>query len=157
MTTVVKVRMPGARRATICLALGIAAAGCAATPAPQTAVPAAPAPASYDGHYEGTVQVTGAASGTNPELCAVNPRMSVDVVGNRFTYSQPHATLAGSSARGLTADTTPVYTATIGRDGSISGVADATNATMAGRVSGTRMSGQIYGLLCYYSFSADRR
>lgn len=72
---------------------------------------------------------------------------SPDVPNNRFSLAVPHPDVA-TSAPALTAGprdrTIPVYNATIRADGTIAGTSDA-GAVMEGRVSGTRMSGQISG------------
>jgi hypothetical protein len=51
--------------------------------------------------------------------------------------------------------TSPVHNAFIAPDGTIKGLSNDTNTTMDGRVAGTRMTGQVNGLLCYYAFTAD--
>jgi hypothetical protein len=119
--------------------------------------PVAPVPAvvSHDGRYEGTVQVTGASMGVNQRDCQTTPRITIDVKDNRFSFAQPHPNVERSTPT-LRDTSTPVYDATIRPDGTIVGISPQTNATMEGRVSGTRMSAQIYGLLCYYQLTADR-
>ena len=57
---------------------------------------------------------------------------------------------------GLRDAATSIYNASIAPDGTIKGLSNETNTVMDGRVSGTRMTGQVYGLLCYYAFAADR-
>jgi hypothetical protein len=145
------------RDAVLCGFLGFAAWGCSG-PAPSKTgalVPSAPT-GTYDGHYEGAVQVTGAASGTSRQQCATDPRISFDVRNGKFVYTQSHPNVAGS-APDLTAQaTTPVYNVTIAPDGFISGNSDVFVGTIAGRVTGSHMVGQINGELCYYSFQADR-
>ena len=135
-------------------AVGTSVSGCV-SPAPQ-AQPAAPAPApSYDGHYEGRVEGTGASVGMSRLDCETDPRFAVEVRGSRFSIVQPHPRVA-TAVPTLRDRTTVVYDAAIRPDGTIVGTSGRTNATMEGRVSGARMSGQIYGLLCYYAFTAER-
>ena len=116
----------------------------------------APAPApSYDGHYEGRVEGTGASVGMSRLDCETDPRFAVEVRGSRFSIVQPHPRVA-TAVPTLRDRTTVVYDAAIRPDGTIVGTSSRTNATMEGRVVGGRMSGRIYGLLCYYAFTAER-
>jgi hypothetical protein len=138
-----------------CIALGLAltASGCASQ-APRSMAPPAAA-ISYDGTYTGTLRVTGASTGGNPSDCANDPRFSVHVTGNQFSFPLPRPPVL--MATPSQSDAAPrVYNASIAPDGTIKGLSTATNTTMDGRVVGTRMTGQIYGLLCYYAFTADR-
>jgi hypothetical protein len=127
-----------------------------AGPAPLAEPPAAPrAAVSYDGRYEGTMRVTGGpGTASNPSLCGTPPRVSIEVRNNRFTLAVPHPDAEATPS--LRDRATPTYDATIRPDGSITGMSNDTGATMDGRVSGTRMNGQVYGLLCYYEFTALR-
>jgi hypothetical protein len=145
-------------RALLCLAVGISVSGCAG-PAPQ-GQPAAGAAArsavvSYDGRYEGAMRVTGSSVNMNRRDCATSPRISIEVKDNRFSLATPHPEAVAATPT-LRDRATPVYDAAIRPDGIIEGISNQTNATMRGRVSGARMSGEIYGLLCYYEFTADR-
>jgi hypothetical protein len=132
--------------AALCVAVVTLAAGCV-SPAPQAqhAAPAAATP-SYDGLYEGRVEVTGASVGMNRRDCETDPRFAVEVRDNRFSIVQPHPRVA-TAVPTLRDSTTVVYDAAIRPDGTIVGLSSRTNATMEGRVVGTRMSGQIHGLL----------
>jgi hypothetical protein len=99
--------------------------------------------------------VTGAAVSMNQSECATDPRFSVNVSGNQFSFPLRHPA-AVKAAPSLRDAATPIYNASIAPDGTIKGLSNDTNTTMDGRVSGTRMTGQVYGLLCYYAFTADR-
>jgi hypothetical protein len=141
-----------------CLIPAILACGCSrpAPPAGTAAVPAVSPAVSYDGHYEGKVAVSGISSGTDPKTCAVEPRLALDVRNNSFVYVQPHPRIAGT-APGLTVEkTTVTYNASIAPDGTISGNSVNYNSTMTGHVTGSHMAGQIGGVLCMYTFTADR-
>ncbi|MBX9700855.1 MAG: hypothetical protein K2X74_15565 [Acetobacteraceae bacterium] len=130
-------------------------AGCAPWAPDPAPPPAAPAPsASFDGRWSATIRSTGSATGVNPEECAPEPRVTVEVRGGRFTYTQrlPRLSRETPSARDLAS---PVYEVTIAADGTMTGTADS-GATLTGRASGGRMDANIYGLLCYYSFTAQR-
>ena len=133
----------------------LGAPGCAG-PAP-TPQPVAPLPAvtTYDGRYAGTVRVTGSAGSMREDDCATPPRLSIELVDGRFSLPVPHPGVA-TTTPSLADRTTPVYEASIAPDGRISGRSNQTNTTLEGQVSGRQISGQIYGLLCYYEFSANR-
>jgi len=144
---------PAMGRIAIFLALGLAASGCA-NQAPQP-MPPPMAAISYDGTYTGTIRVNGAATSMKESDCATEPRFSVNVAGNQFSFPLPHPAVSRSTPS-LREAATPVYNASIGPDGTIKGLSNNTNTPMNGRVSGTRMTGQIDGLLCNYAFTADR-
>ena len=138
----------------IALGLALAASGCAGQ-APRPVAPPAAAARSYDGTYTGTLRVTGASSGMSRRDCATEPRFSVNVAGNRFSFPLPHPA-AAEATPSLRDSATPVYNASIAPDGTIKGFSDDTNTAVEGRVVGAHMSGEVYGLLCYYAFTADR-
>jgi hypothetical protein len=138
------------------MAVGCAVCSCSSPlpPVGQGAT-AAPPPVSYDGHYEGVVQVASAASSTDPRSCATEPHVSFVIRNNRFIYAQQHPKVAGT-APGLTASaTTAVYNAAIAPDGTITGNSG-DGGTMVGQATGGHITGQINGLLCGYTFTADR-
>ena len=110
---------------------------------------------SYDGTYTGTLSVTGAAGSVNSRDCATDPRFSVQVTGNQFSFPLPHPAVVEATPS-LRDAATPIYDASIAPDGTIKGISNSNNTTMDGPVSGIRMTGQVYGLLCYYAFTADR-
>jgi hypothetical protein len=140
-------------RGSIALGLALAASGCASRPPQPVAPPAAAI--SYDGAYTGVLRVTGAATSMNQSDCATDPRFSATVTGNRFSFPLPHPAVVKATPS-LRDAATPVYDASIAPDGTIRGFSNNNNTTMDGRVAGTRMTGQVYGLLCYYAFTADR-
>jgi hypothetical protein len=140
-------------RGSIALGLTVAVSGCANRATQPVAAPAAAI--SYDGTYTGTLRVTGASTSMNQRDCATDPRFSVNVTGNQFSFPLPHPA-AVKAAPSLRDSATPIYNASIAPDGTIKGLSNNTNTAMDGRVAGTRMTGQVYGLLCYYAFTADR-
>jgi hypothetical protein len=140
-------------RGSIALGLALAASGCANQP-PQSMAPPAAA-ISYDGSYTGALRVTGAATSMSQSDCATDPRFSVSVTGNQFSFPLSHPAVVKATPS-LRDAATPTYDASIAPDGTIKGLSNDNNTTMDGRVAGTRMTGQVYGLLCYYAFSADR-
>jgi hypothetical protein len=136
------------------LAGALGAPGCAGPPPKQQAAAPPPAVITYDGRYAGTVRSTGTAGSMPEDDCATPPRLSIEVVNGRFSLPVPHPKVAATPS--LSDRTTPVYDASIAPDGRITGRSNQTNTTLEGQVSGRQMSGQIYGLLCYYEFSANR-
>jgi hypothetical protein len=128
----------------------------ASQPASVTRGQPSPGGVSFDGRYEGSIEVTGIVAGGAPRQCAVDPRLSLEVRNNAFSYTQQHPNLV-NTAPGLTAEATaPTYNATIAPDGSIKGDSGSFSGTLDGTVTGTHMSGTITGFACYYKFSADR-
>src|SRR4051812_29098437 len=101
-------------RAALALALGMAASGCA-NQAPQPMPPPVQA-ISYDGTYTGSIVVNGAATSMRDSDCATDPRFSVVVTDNQFTFPLPHPAVSRSTPS-LQRAATPVYTATIGPEG----------------------------------------
>jgi len=142
-------------RSVFCLVVGLSTSGCDGPRSQVQPTASPPAAVSFDGRYEGTLRMTGSSLGMTRSDCATSPRISVEVRNNQFSLATPHPE-AVASTPSLTDRATPVYNATIRPDGSIVGLSNQTNATMQGRVFGSRMSGQIFGLLCYYEFTADR-
>jgi hypothetical protein len=134
------------------LVLGATLWGCA----PRPVLPDLGPTPSYDGHYIGSVQVSGAASGINASECATNPGVTFDVKNNAFAYTQPHPSVAGTAPALTVAATTTTYNAEIDPDGTIRGESGDVGGTISGKVAGRSISGQINGVLCYYSFSATR-
>ena len=147
----------GMARAIACLALGCAMWGCARSAPPPNAGPGeTPVSASFDGRYIGMVQVAGVASSVNPTECAVEPHLLLQVTKGSFVYVQAHPLLAGEMPSATPKATTPTYTATIAPDGTITGSSGDFGGKLLGRVDGTHMTGHISGMLCDYSFTADR-
>jgi hypothetical protein len=141
-------------RVALGLALGTAVSGCV-DQAPQP-MPPPIAAISFDGTYNGTISVSDAAVGMKTSDCATEPRFSVNVTGNQFSFPLPHPAVSRNTPS-LRKAATPVYNASIGPDGTIKGLSNDTNTPMSGRVTGTRMTGRIDGLLCNYVFTADLR
>lgn len=148
-------RVRSMRRILLALAGALGAPGCASPLPKQQAAAPPPDVNTYDGRYAGTVRVTGSAGTMPKEDCATPPRISIEVVNGRFSLPLPHPQVA-TATPSLANRTTPVYEASIVPDGRITGRSNQTNTTLEGQVFGRHMSGQIYGLLCYYEFSANR-
>jgi hypothetical protein len=146
---------PTKGRVACSLALIIVTAGCTG-PAPQNHPTAdASSPVTFDVRYEGSMRVSGAAMGVTAQDCDTPARISIEVRNNQFTLTQPPPN-AVASTPSLRDRATRAYSATIRPDGAIAGTSNTSSATMNGRATGTRLSGQIHGLLCDYEFSADR-
>ena len=137
------------RAASLLLAFaGTGAVGCAVAPKPpptQAVTQQAPA-VSWDGTYRGSVQITALGSSIQRSWCETDPQMTVQVVGNAFSYAMPHPNSPGNP--------TPVYSGSIGQDGRF--IAQRGSGTMAGTIVGDRMEGGIDGSVCVYSFSLTR-
>ena len=143
-------------RVLACLGPGILTWSCAAPPRPAASDSVVTSqPATYDGHYQGTVRLIGAGSGIDPEQCATDPHLALDVARNQFVYEQTHPRVAGSSPGLTAASTSMVYPAAIGPDGTFAGSSQK-GGSISGTITGRHMTGDIQGLLCRYSFSADR-
>ena len=110
---------------------------------------------SYDGTYTGTLRVAGTSTSLNPKDCAADPGFSVTVTDNKFSFPLSHSALIKATPS-LSSTPIPIYNASIASDGTINGFSSNNNTVMDGRVVGTRMTGQVYGLLCYYAFAANR-
>jgi hypothetical protein len=133
------------------LATGLALSGCASPPPP----PPAPPPVSYDGTYQGTVKLTGVGAGVPRVGCATNPKITFQVLNNAFTYVQTHPK-SNVTAPGMTpVSATTTYTVAIAQNGSFSGQSDV-SGSMTGTIASGHMAGTIEGMVCVYSFTADR-
>jgi hypothetical protein len=130
--------------------LGVAAIVCGCSSAqPPPAVPAQPA-VSYDGRYVGTIRQV--SSALVQGWCDTPPPLTLVVNGNAFSYTLPHPNLPHEPFFN------PNFAVHIAPDGSFSGPGgDLDYASMAGRITGTHMTGQIEGADCSYEFAADRR
>lgn len=138
------------------LVLGATLAACSNRPAPPAMTSSAPQSASFDGRYEGSVQVSGVASGGTLSNCETDRRLTLQVVGGTFTYVQRHPNIEHTGPSLTPEATTATYTATISADGSVRGDSGEDNGQLSGTVLGTHMKGRIDGVLCHYTFSADR-
>ena len=146
------------------LALGMVVWGCASPPPAQSGAAAMPSTTSYDGHYEGVLQLDQQVQAiAGKPQCATDAQLSLQVTNDQFTYVLTHPNAVGTSPALTAQATTVTYTATIAPDGSISGNGNMSVdgmpslvGTITGHVSGTHMTGQIEGLLCAYTFTADR-
>jgi len=154
MRGITTVRMRATGGILLGLAGALGALGCAGPTPKQQAVAPPPPVITYDGRYAGTVRSTGSAGSMAADDCATPPRFSIEVVNGRFSLPVPHPKAAATPS--LADRTTPVYEASIAPGGRITGRSNQTNTTLEGQVSARQMSGQIYGLLCYYEFSANR-
>jgi hypothetical protein len=125
------------------LATGLALIGCAAPPPPPPAAPVV----SYDGTYTGTLTLTGVGAGVPREGCATSPRLTLQV--------KAHPT-ANVTAPGMpTVSATTTYTVAVAQNGTFSGQSEV-SGTMTGAIAGTHMTGSVEGIVCVYSFTADR-
>lgn len=147
---------PRAMRPALFATLALVGAGCAnlGTPPPEIrAAPSVPS-AAFDGRYVGTIRTAGGSVSMNRVDCETTPRFAFAVLDGRFTVPLPHPRAAGTPS--LEAKATPTYDAIITADGTVRGFSLQTNTDLLGQVVGTRMTGQINGLLCYYDFTVER-
>jgi hypothetical protein len=93
------------------------------------------------------VQITSKAREVGKGWCDASPRFSVPVRGNAFAYILRHPNLP--------ADFTRTFQVTIGPDGSFDAQTTNGDASMSGRITETRMTGQITGEGCDYAFTAQ--
>jgi hypothetical protein len=133
------------------LATGLVLGGCTPPPPPPPPAPVV----SYDGTYVGTVTLTGVGAGVPREGCVTNPGLTLQVKNNAFTYVQTHPNSNVTAPGMATVSATTTYTVAVAPNGSFTGQSEVAG-TMSGTISGTHMSGMIEGIVCVYSFSADR-
>ena len=122
-------------------------------PPPPPAPP--PLTAEFDGRYTGTIRVSGASTSMDPKLCETSPQISFTVRDGQFNLAIPP--LKGGFAQSIVAAVDTTYGATVRADGSITGLAERSGATLKGRAEGNAVRGEAFGLLCYYAFAATRR
>ncbi len=137
---------------TAIMAIAPAIGGCTPPPPPM------PAPtAAYDGTYTGKVTLTDVGAGVAVAGCVTPPNLTLQVKNNAFTYVQPHpgATVSEPGTPSGASETT-TYMNTVAPNGSFNGQSEMAG-TMGGVITGTHMTGQIEGLECVYTFTADRR
>lgn len=135
-------------------AVGAVLLGCSSPPPPP---PANPVPAvSFDGRYSGSVRVDSAAVGFTVQQCASDPQVSLQVTNNRFVFIQRHPNLIDEAAGLPASATTETFDGFVTPDGIMAGSTGNGQARIAGHVTGSRMSGQINGMLCTYTFTAQR-
>jgi hypothetical protein len=145
----------GALRAAFGLGLVAYLTGCAPwTPPPTPPAPPPPPSAAFDGRWQAAIRSVGGATGVDPGECDAEPRLTLEVRDGRFTLTQNHRQLAAAAptARNIAISS---YKAEVFEDGSFVGMSDS-NAIMRGQIENGLMTGNIYGLLCYYSFTARR-
>ncbi len=110
---------------------------------------------SYDGTYIGTVTLTGVGAGVPRQGCITNPQVTLQVKNNAFTYVQTHPNSNVTAPGMQTVSATTAYSVAVAQNGSFSGQSDVAG-TMTGSIAGTHMTGMIEGIVCVYSFAADR-
>ncbi len=133
------------------LATGLVLGGCTPPPPPPPPAPVV----SYDGTYRGTVTLTGVGAGIPREGCVTDPKLVIQVSRNAFTYVQSHpkSDVTAPGVQPVSATTT--YSVKVAPNGSFSGQSEVAGS-MTGTISGTHMAGTIEGIVCVYSFTADR-
>jgi len=131
------------------LALGLNA--CAPQRAAAPPAPAAP-PVSYDGTYVGTIAVSGSGAGVPIGGCNTDPRLTLVVSGNSFTYRQDHPNAKTNDPNfGII-----TYTGTIAQNGYVSGTSDF-SGSIRGQIVDGQMSGVMDGAVCVYTFRVQKQ
>jgi hypothetical protein len=133
------------------LATGLALSGCAPPPPPPPPAPVV----SYDGTYRGMVTLTDSGAGVPREGCITVPQIVLQVKNNAFTYTQVHPKANVTAPNMPIESADAIYTVSIAPNGTFSGQSQL-SGTISGVIAGTHMTGTIEGLVCVYSFSADR-
>jgi hypothetical protein len=142
---------PGSRSIAILLTL----LGACSSESPKQPVPPAPiaAPVSFDGTYRGKIRVSSRAPemrGAQSNWCNTPSAISLSVQNSGFSYVLAHPNLPKDP--GLS----PTIAVTIAPDGSFKGSNANGGTDMVGRITGLQMEGQIKGLGCGYTFTAER-
>jgi hypothetical protein len=127
--------------------------GCTTSgPPPASPLPTA-APVSLDGNYRGTIRLTASAvSGAQANWCDTPPVISLLLQNNAFSYILAHPNLPKDSNYSLS----PSFAGAVASDGSSDVTSQNGEAEMVGRITGSRMVGQINGTGCSYAFTAER-
>jgi hypothetical protein len=130
------------------LPLLLLVSGCAGPLGTLRPSPPPPVPVTtFDGSYRATLSATGSFGSAQRNIWCESPGQErLSVVNGRFSYAVPHPSIPGNP--------TPVYQATLAEDGSFTGQIVA--GTIAGRIQGSRIEGDIDGSACLYSFSGER-
>lgn len=130
------------------LAMLLIMGGCAGPMGTLRQGPPPPAPVTaFDGSYSNTIRVVG-SFGSNQAMawCQTPGQPVITVKDGQFAYSVPHPTFIGNP--------TPVFQATIGKDGTFLG--QMISGIMSGRIQGSHIEGRIDGSACIYAFSGYR-
>jgi hypothetical protein len=131
-----------------------AISGCVtAGPPPVAPAPPAAAPASFDGTYRGTIQLTSSAvSGAESNWCNTPPVLSLSIKNGVFSYVLLHPNVPQDSGYSLS----PTFTVPISPGGSFDATSVNGEAEMVGSITGAHMEGRINGSGCGYAFIADK-
>lgn len=133
----------------------IAVGGCAASGPPATSPSPPPVRVSVDGDYRGTIQLTSASSlisGAQSNWCNTPPALDLSLRNNTFSFVLAHPNIPKDSGYSLS----PTFSVAVAPDGSFDATSQNGESEMVGRITGSRMTGQINGTGCAYSFSAER-
>jgi hypothetical protein len=108
---------------------------------------------SFDGTYQGTIQLTAsAAKGSNRSWCDTPPEITLVVQNGAFAYTLAHPNVP----QGNGFSTSPTFIVNVAADGSFDSTSPNGQAQITGRITGQQLSGQISGTACGYAFTARR-
>jgi hypothetical protein len=102
-----------------------------------------------------TIQLTSASSavsGAGSNWCDTSPVISLSIQNNEFSYVLEHPNLPRDKSGFLS----PIFVARVAPDGSFRAASPNGSAAMTGIITGSRMSGQINGTGCSYTFTAEK-
>jgi hypothetical protein len=125
----------------------------ACSPKPPPAPPAPQeAPVSFDGIYRGKILVSShTLGGPNSNWCDTPQAISLSVRQNAFKYLLAHPNLPPDP------DLSPtIEVSSISPDGSFDGLPINGGPEMIGTITGSHMQGEIHGLGCAYTFTAEK-
>src|SRR4051812_26038266 len=126
--------------------------GCA-TPGPEPVAPPLVKAITFDGDYQGTIQLTSTSDMGFPRSWCDTPRnITLSPRNGNFQYVLAHPNVPKDSNYSLS----PAFAVTIASDGSFKATSQNGDAQMLGRVIGSHMAGEINGSACGYEFAADR-
>jgi hypothetical protein len=125
--------------------------GCSNMSPPPAPPPPMATPYSFDGTYRGTIKLTSsAARGAQSNWCDTPPAITFVVQNNRFNYVLAHPNVPKDGSL------SPEFSVPVAPDGSFDATSPNGTAEMTGLISASRITGQIMGTGCGYSFTLNQ-
>jgi hypothetical protein len=145
--------MPGSLARLAGLILVAAATGCTSSGPPPAPSPPVTPSRSFDGNYQGMIQLTSASPrGNQKDWCDTPPVISLTLANNTFNYTLAHPNVPQDPNYSMS----PSFTVKVADDGSFNATSQNGEAQMVGHIAGSQMSGKINGSACAYAFTANR-